>query len=151
MRLLQRVRAIGDLPRQRLLVDVAEQNAGGKEARVGVDIEQRLRVEHDRLAALIRGEIDGGAAEQAREEIVIGEREMEADFRERNAGADVAKLLARGELELQGRLFFDWRRRSALALDGALGAILPVGERDLRIADLDERLLHHVLELSRYG
>ena len=48
----QRMRAVGDAPRQRLFVDVAEQDAGGEKARIGIEIEQRFCVQHDGVAAL---------------------------------------------------------------------------------------------------
>ena len=52
MRFLELVDAVGDLPIQRLLIDIGEENAAREEAAVAVDIEQILGVEDDRLALL---------------------------------------------------------------------------------------------------
>ena len=54
VRFLELVDAVGDFPRQRLLVDIGEENAAGEEAAVGVDIEEVLRVEDDGLALFLR-------------------------------------------------------------------------------------------------
>src|SRR5690606_28160559 len=64
VRLLERANAVADAPRQRLLIDVGQQNASGEETGVAIKIEQVLRIQDDRIALLLRREAHGDAAEQ---------------------------------------------------------------------------------------
>ena len=145
VRFFQRVRAVGDLPRERLFVDVGQQNARGEKAGVGVEIEQRLCVQHDGVATLGRRQRDGRGAQQARENVVVGEREIQADFCERDAAADVGELLACGELHLRIGVVCAGSAKSAFG--SAAGAVFSIRKSDARLSDFDERFLDEILEL----
>ena len=145
MGFFQRLRAFGHLPLQRLLIDVGQEDAGSKEARVGIDIEQRLGVEDDGIAAFEGAQVDRRAAQQPGEHLVVGERRGQADLGEGNACADIGQLGAGRQFELMARVV--GRRSAQLAFGFPTGPIFSVGQRDVRLPDLDERLFDQVLKL----
>ena len=145
VRFFQRVRAVGDLPRERLFVDVAEQDARGEKAGVGVEIEQRFCVQHDGIATLGRRETDGRGAQQTRENIVVGQREIQADFCKRDARTDVDELVASGEFHLRIRVVGNHTAHRPFRRPAS--AVFPIHERHTRMPDVYERLLHQVLKL----
>ena len=143
---LEGLRAVADFPGERLLVDIGEEDASGDKAGVGVDFEQAFGVEDDGVASFLRRERHRGGAEEPAYQFALGERELQTDPGEGNPGADVLELFASGKFQL---LTFAGVRLlvGQFALGGAAGPVLPVGERDAAVAELEQDLLHHVLDL----
>ena len=144
-----------DFPVQHLLVDIGEHNPRGELREIRVQLDQRARVEDDRVFQDVLADLSPDRTAEFALDLDGVEVEVEPDHRELDAALEFGPIpenilpvpLADDDQRLLLRRGFVRQRRGLGAEAGPLGAVKNVALGDLVIPLAHQFLLDHVLDI----